>query len=357
MALGVSGQAARIGRNYHFWLIVAAFAICTFLQLSEILWPSLPSPLLSLGVTRHTLSRILLLLPITYVGLVFRMKAGLASLAIAVVIMLPRAIFFSPTPIDALIETGGIVVIGGLANLWLERYRRERESREMLFKLEAAQRSTRFFLQQVARAQEEERQYIARELHDETTQELVALLHRLDSIPSSAGYLSAQDISRLEELRQHIQRILDGTRRFSQRLRPFILDDLGILPALEWLTSDFTEQFGIAIDMAVYGQERRFPPEVELTLFRIAQEALRNVRKHSEASKTWLTVEFGDDKTVLTVKDNGKGFNSPKRMEDLVSAGKLGLVGMQERAQLIGGKLTLQSEPGKGTTASVEVPI
>ncbi len=150
---------------------------------------------------------------------------------------------------------------------------------------------------------------------------------------------------------------MDGVHRFSQDLRPSVLDDLGLVPALEWLTSDLTKQSGIAVDMAVLGPVRRFPHELELILFRIAQEALRNMWKHSEASKVWLTVEFGDDKTVLTVKDNGKGFDLPERIEDLAIAGKLGLVGMQERAQLIGGRLTLQSEPGKGTTVTVEVPI
>jgi len=135
------------------------------------------------------------------------------------------------------------------------------------------------------------------------------------------------------------------------------LDDLGLLPALEWLTSDLTEHFGIAVEMTARGSVRRFPPEIELVLFRIAQEALRNVWKHSGTSRAWVTVEFGDDKAVLTVKDEGKGFKLPERMEDITVAGKLGLAGMQERAQLIGGRLTLQSVPGKGTTVTLEVPV
>ncbi len=146
-------------------------------------------------------------------------------------------------------------------------------------------------------------------------------------------------------------------RRFSQDLRPSVIDDLGLVPALEWLTSDLTHHFGIAIGMAVLGSVHRFSSETELVLFRIAQEALRNMWKHSEASRAWVTVEFDNDKTILTVKDNGKGFELPERIEDLASTGKLGLAGMQERAQLIGGRLTLQSEPGKGTTVIVEAPI
>jgi signal transduction histidine kinase len=118
-----------------------------------------------------------------------------------------------------------------------------------------------------------------------------------------------------------------------------------------------TKHFGIAVEMKVLGSVRRFSPEIELVLFRIAQEALRNVWKHSGTSRAWVTLEFGDDKTVLMVKDDGKGFELPRKVENLTVTGKLGLAGMQERAQLIGGRLRLESKPGKGTTVTLEVPI
>ncbi|MBA7705003.1 Oxygen sensor histidine kinase NreB [subsurface metagenome] len=184
------------------------------------------------------------------------------------------------------------------------------------------------------------------------------LSRELDSfVVSAINHLSVEDISYVERLRQQTEHILDGVHRFSQDMRPSVLDDLGLVPALEWLASDLTEHFGIAVDMKVLGSVRRFPPEIELVLFRIAQEALRNVWKHSGASKARVTVEFGDDKAILTVQDEGKGFELPERMGDLTVAGKLGLAGMQERAQLIGGRLRLQSEPGKGTTVTLEVPV
>ena len=94
-----------------------------------------------------------------------------------------------------------------------------------------------------------------------------------------------------------------------------------------------------------------------MVLFRIAREAQRNIWKDSGASRAWVTLEFGDEKAVLTVKDNGKGFELPERIGDLAAGGKLGLAGMQERAQLIEGTLSLHSEPGKGTTVTVEAPI
>ena len=103
------------------------------------------------------------------------------------------------------------------------------------------------------------------------------------------------------------------------------------------------------------GKERRFPEEVELVLFRITQEALRNVWRHAHATKAEITVEFGEGKTRLTVSDNGKGFNLPEKIGDLARDGKLGLAGMRERVQLIGGTLTAQSQQGKGTSITVEV--
>jgi len=337
----------------------------------QILATDSPSLFSFLGLTRHAVERILFLLPLTYVGFVFGVKAGLASLAVAFLIMLPRAIFVSLSLPDALLEIGGVILIGGLVNLAFEVYRREREHRQQaLLRLEAAQEELqrdiivqkqmqeklRFYLGEVTRAQEEERRRIARELHDDIAQDLVILLRQMDKPISSADHLSPQDTTLLEKLRQQTSKILDEVHRFSQDLRPSVLDDLGLLAALEWLTSDLTNHFGIAIDMVVLGSVRRLPPEIELVLFRIVQEALRNVWKHSGASRAWVSLEFGDDKAVLTVKDDGKGFELTERIEDLAVAGKFGLVGMQERAQLIGGKLTLQSGPGKGTTVTAEVP-
>ena len=140
-------------------------------------------------------------------------------------------------------------------------------------------------------------------------------------------------------------------------MRPRILDDLGLLPALEWMAEGLVRNHGIDTRVEVKGAERSLPEEVQLLLFRIAQEALSNIRRHAEASRAWITIGFGDDKTILIVRDNGKGFELPERIGDLASSGKLGLAGMQERAQLIGGSLTLQSELGKGTTVAVKVPI
>jgi len=215
----------------------------------------------------------------------------------------------------------------------------------------------RFYLQQVTRAQEEERKRIARELHDDTIQALVVLSRQLDDLASKAKGLSKDEKLQLEILWQQTNTIMEGMRRLSQDLRPATLDRLGLLPALEWLASDVEKHSGITVEVKTAGAERRVAPEAELVLFRIVQEALRNVWRHSEATSAQVTVEFYDNKTRMTVKDDGKGFNLRSSMGDLTKDGRLGLAGMQERARLLGGSFKLESEPGKGTTVTIEAPI
>lgn len=212
------------------------------------------------------------------------------------------------------------------------------------------------YVRQITRAQEEERKRIARDLHDDTAQALVALSRGLDALLTSPDPLPRPAIERLEELRRIAESISQGVRRFSRDLRPSILDDLGLLPTLEALNSTLTEEDGIKAELRVVGERRRLSLETGLVLFRIIQEALNNVKKHSQASEVVTTVEFADDAVLITVSDSGKGFELPSRTSDLAAAGKLGLIGMRERAQLIGGSLTVRSKPGQGTIVTAKVP-
>ncbi len=218
------------------------------------------------------------------------------------------------------------------------------------------QESLRFYLGQITMAQEEERKRIARELHDETIQSLVVLARQLDDIASSSKGLSEYKRILLEMLREQVNSVMADVRRLSQDLRPSALDRLGLVPALEWLASDIQKRSGIDIKVETHGISRRFSPEVELVLFRIAQEALRNAWRHSQATGAEVTVEFGERKIRITVNDNGKGFDLPDATGDLVKQGRLGLAGMQERIQLVGGSLRIESKPGKGTTVVIEAP-
>lgn len=219
------------------------------------------------------------------------------------------------------------------------------------------QENLHFLLQQISQAQEEERKRIARELHDDTIQALVVLCQQVDDMVSTVKGLPRQAKSCLYELHRAANTIMQEVRRLSQDLRPAALDNLGLVSALEWLASDVAAYSGIATNMKVLGIERRFPTEVELVLFRTAQEALRNVWKHAKAKSAEVTIEFSDGKTKLIVTDDGKGFDPPPEVSNLPRLGKLGLAGMQERARLLGGALSVKSEPGSGTTVTAELPF
>ena len=219
------------------------------------------------------------------------------------------------------------------------------------------QDNLRYYLQQITGAQEEERKRIARELHDETAQALYALNREVDNFLRSNTNLPADNAAFLRDLNKEIKQVLQEVRRFGQDLRPTLLDDLGLLATLRWLVGELKEQFGVEADITVSGIERRFSAETELTIFRIVQEALRNVERHAQASKVEVAVEFGEGKTRVSICDNGKGFDLGGSLAELPRLGKLGLAGMEERARLLGGNLRLQSELGKGTSVEIEVPV
>jgi len=222
------------------------------------------------------------------------------------------------------------------------------EEREM-------QENLRYYLQQVTRAQEEERKRIARELHDGTMQNLIVISRQLEKITSSDA-LWEESHQVVRGLKKQIEEAVQEMRRFSHDLRPSVLDDLGLLPALELLADDL-EANGINTEFKVTGVTKRLQPDVEVMLFRIAQEAARNIWRHAEASEAELSIEFTESILRMSIRDNGKGFSLPYRPGDLASLGKLGVVGMHERAKFLGGTLTLKSKPHEGTLVVVEIRI
>jgi PAS domain S-box-containing protein len=216
----------------------------------------------------------------------------------------------------------------------------------------------RYYVQLITRAQEEERKRISRELHDEVAPSLLLLTQRLDAINSSTKpKLPSSFKERMEDLRNLTIEALESLRRCAQDLRPRILDDLGLIPALEWVTEELVKNYGINARVEVEGTEQTLPIDIQLLLFRIAQEAFSNIRKHAGASMAVVKLEFGDDNINMTVSDNGRGFELPPRVEDLASAGKLGIIGMCERARLLRGSLEIKSELGKGTHVVAKIPF
>ena len=213
----------------------------------------------------------------------------------------------------------------------------------------------RYYTRQITLAQEEERKRIARELHDDAAQGLIALSRRVDDFAMTSEHLSKADLDRLEEFQDLIVALLQSVRRFSRDLRPSILDDLGLLPAIE-SSLDELSQHGLSTELQISGHHRRLSPDVELAVFRILQESLNNVRRHAGATHVQVAVEFEQAYLRVTVSDDGCGFDVAGQLNDVTSTGKLGLMGMRERAHLLGGQLTIESQHGLGTVITAEVP-
>jgi two-component system, NarL family, sensor histidine kinase DevS len=214
---------------------------------------------------------------------------------------------------------------------------------------ELRQRVARDALQRVVTAQELERRRLARELHDETGQALTSILLGL------RGLEEVKDAAALKatvgEVRDLVRSTLQDVRRLAVELRPKALDDFGLVAALERLTESFAEQTGISVEFAPTG-EGRLPPEVETALYRIVQESLTNVVKHARASRVSIVLTRRRNSASIVVEDDGVGFEPGRETGD-----GIGLLGMQERVGLLGGRVALESRPGAGTTFVAEVPL
>ncbi len=209
---------------------------------------------------------------------------------------------------------------------------------------------------QVINAQENERKRIARELHDETVQALLSLGMDIDALVATHHGFPPSLVARLSELRDRAKGIGDGVKDLMRGLRPPLLDEIGLLGAIRSLTSEATRQRALETEFELLGTPRRLSPEAEVTVFRIAQEALTNVIKHSGATRARVSLQFGDSITKLVVTDNGHGFNLAKATRELGASGKMGLAGMEERARLLNGALGVEST-ADGTTVVLEAPV
>jgi two-component system, NarL family, sensor histidine kinase UhpB len=222
----------------------------------------------------------------------------------------------------------------------------------MLDELAVVQARLRALSAGVMDAQEEERRRISRELHDDTAQTLTSLLLYAKALEQGDAPPGVREA--LAELREEVARSLEGVRRLARELRPSALDDLGLVAALEGYTHDFSRRTGIELRFEPACGGDRLPPEVELALYRIAQEALTNAAKHAGPTHIDVGLVREPGSVSLTVRDNGSGFDPSW----LPSGDRgLGLFGMKERAELTGGTLAIASAPGAGATISVRIPL
>ena len=243
-----------------------------------------------------------------------------------------------------------------LANLDLERRvaERTRELTELSQRLEMRDAQRSRLLRRVIGAQEDERKRIARELHDETCQMVASVSMRLDAaLAAPAPELPR----RLSDAKALAGATLDGLHRLIFDLRPSVLDDLGLLPAIRWYAARHLESRGVSVRCETEGEERRLPLEVETAVFRIVQEALNNIARHADAGTVLIQIALTWDRLSIEIEDDGKGFDPTDAASPSPTGRGLGLLGMRERVELLGGTLTLDASPGHGTRLALSVPI
>jgi signal transduction histidine kinase len=230
---------------------------------------------------------------------------------------------------------------------WRDREREAMAERE---------KERQVYIAQIFKAQEDERQRIARELHDDTMQTLVVIAHDAQVLLKNNGFMSTEErSSKIEAIKDSAVQLSEDLRKLILDLRPSILDNLGLLPALRWLVTRLEKESKIKAQIEVQGSTYELSPEIQLNIFRFAQEALSNVKRHSEASEAFVHVDFKPGTCKLVVRDNGKGFHIPEEINDFANQGKLGLIGMRERARFVGAAFEIDAKRDKGTTVSLTI--
>jgi two-component system, NarL family, sensor histidine kinase UhpB len=250
-------------------------------------------------------------------------------------------------PVEASISQ---VMVGGkrLFTVILRDITRRKRSERELQESQAQLRQLSGALQSV---REEEKARIARELHDELGQALTGLKMDLAELMAQLRPEQAEAVRRGEAMRSLLDSTVASVRRIATELRPLMLDDLGLIPTIEWLVNDFSQRTGIAIELSLPGPDLEVDADRATGIFRVLQESLTNVARHAEASRVQVRLSASEHTIRLVVHDNGKGIDPSVERE----VRTLGLLGMRERAAMLGGELTLESSRDAGTTIAMSV--
>jgi signal transduction histidine kinase len=229
--------------------------------------------------------------------------------------------------------------------------------RDMVERIRRYQDSTRGYIDGITHSQEMERARLSRELHDETMQTLVAVDQRVQLAQRAVDRGEVQSAAAgLEQVRTLCLQALDELRRTVRALRPVYLDDLGLFPALHALVDDVRAR-GLPAELVVRGVPRRLEADVEMAVFRIAQEALSNVLRHAQAQRVDVEVGLQENALTLSIQDDGQGFEPPENPQDYTEAGHYGIVGMRERVLLLNGRLEISAAAGGGTRITAQIPL
>jgi signal transduction histidine kinase len=242
-------------------------------------------------------------------------------------------------------------LLGGTA---LARYtsmvmsRLQKEVRLRLKETSEARAGLRDLSAKLVRAQEEERRALSRELHDEAGQAFSAILLESESLLDLAN--GSTVVQRLQSIREMAQRGLNQTRNMALLLRPSMLDDFGLLPALNWQARETAKRSGLRVQVAAVELPEELPEEHKTCIYRIVQEALNNVVRHAQASAVQVSLQQQDGELQLQIQDDGTGFDAQR-------VRGLGILGMEERTRHLGGAFTIDSQAGRGTLLKIKLPL
>lgn len=229
--------------------------------------------------------------------------------------------------------------------------------RALFLQLEERNRELHALSERAINAQEEERRAIAQSLHDDTGQALSMLIIHLDRIDERIQPRQKELKQQVADARALAANALTELRRILSGLRPAILDDLGLVPAIRWFARTTLEKVGIRVVVKAPGVPLELSPAITTTLFRIVQEAVSNIVRHAGAGAVTIVLQVSEGSVHLRIEDNGRGFDPGHASRDAVELQRLGLLGIRERAELLGGKFQIESAPENGTRLQVSIPL
>jgi two-component system sensor histidine kinase DegS len=348
----------KIYKSPHFWAIIVITLILLLIyqvwpwrtwQFEEGFWQWFYwlHPLYSLALVElmNRIVGVLFLIPIIYAAVFFSWQGALVVFLLSLIGVLP--ITLDIWSVSSLITNLTLLLLPlffvSLIAFELARQRRERKN----FAEREADR--RVYISKILESQENERLRIAQEIHDDTIQTLLVIANAAQNLTPADRDDMAEVKEKAEWIRDATLQAIEELRRTSLDLRPSVLDDLGLVPALRWLVTNMSEESGINTRIVVKGNKRKLLPQAEVSIFRVVQEALNNIKRHSDAKKAVVTLEFEEDSLKMTIKDDGKGFRTPRKFSRLAAKGKLGLIGMQQRLDFLNGTVKIRSRPGEGT--------
>lgn len=240
----------------------------------------------------------------------------------------------------------------------IEKSLRESKRRQSLLLAESRsmQEQLRLLSHQILNVQEEERKRISHDLHDEIAQTLVAINVHLALLANGAGKDKSRLQAKIRKTQKMVEQSLESVHRFAMGLRPSVLDHFGLVQALRSCAKDFTEHTNLQVRLKMPDELKPIADAPAVALYRVAQAALSNIARHAKATEVWLTIRQTQRTLIMEIADNGKAFDV-RHAHSGRKAGRLGLIGMRERAEMIGGRFSLTSTPGKGTTVCVRLPF